>query len=60
MVGDVRDSLIDRLRNGEKVICPQCKKGYLLPYNAAVDKAHSFSCPKCDFHAHWDPVIEIE
>lgn len=50
----------DLLRNGERVICPKCGKDYLRPYNTTADKAHWFDCSNCDFHAHWDPIIDIE
>ena len=60
MAENVHDNLIDRLRSGENVVCPQCGEDYLQPYNTTYDKAHCFNCSKCGFHAHWDPVIDIE
>lgn len=54
--------LIDRLKNGEKIECKVCYKGYYIPYNTSADKAHSFCCsnPECNSSVHWDPVIDIE
>ncbi len=57
-----KNDLITRLRSGEKVTCPKCKEGIFIPYNITFDKAHFFYCSneKCNFHVHWDPVINIE
>lgn len=52
--------LIDRLRNGEEIICPKCGKAVIEPFQTTADKAHAFNCPECDFHVHWTPVIDIE
>lgn len=63
MVEDnVRISILDRLRRGEKVECAKCHNGYLIPYNTTADKAHSFNCSneECDGHYQWDPVINFE
>lgn len=57
-----RDSLIDRLRNGERITCPKCKSGIIIPFNTSHDKAHSFNCSNesCNFNCHWDPVIDLK
>lgn len=56
------DDIFTRLKNGEKVICSICHKGFYIPYNATPDKAHSFVCSNknCNGHYHWDPNIDIE
>lgn len=45
-------SLTSRLRSGEKVLCDECKKGYLIPYNTTPDKAHSFICSNQNCNRH--------
>lgn len=51
-----------KLRAGKKIICPDCKKGYFVPFNTTADKAHSFKCSNenCDGYIHFDPMIIIE
>lgn len=40
--------LINLLRTGEKVQCPNCKKGWVsTPYDPQI--SHFFCCDKCDF-----------
>lgn len=53
-------SALDKLRNGEKVLCPKCGKAFLKPYGTTCDKAHTFDCPECDFYTHYHAEIEIE
>ena len=52
--------IIDHLKSGEKVTCPRCKKAILEPFGTTYDKAHSFSCPECNYEAHYTPAIDIE
>lgn len=51
---------IDKLLNGEKVICPKCKKGTFVTDCGDVSKAHFFYCNQCDCTYHIDPIIEIQ
>ena len=55
-------SISEKLRKGEKVICPICKKGILVPYNTTYQTAHSFNCSndKCNGHVNLDAQIDIE
>lgn len=50
------------LRKGNRVKCPKCHAGEILPYNTTADKAHSFNCSnsECGWHLNCDTVIEIE
>lgn len=61
-MAEKHNDILIRLKSGEKVKCPVCHKGHLLPYNTTADKAHYFNCSdkKCSGHYHWDPVIDIE
>lgn len=44
---------IDRLRTGEKLKCPECKKGTVsTEFDPKI--SHSFSCDKCDFMINVD------
>ena len=55
------NNIIDLLRDGKVCICPNCKKGKVIPYNTTVDKAHSFYCERdCGFIINCDPIINIE
>lgn len=51
MIGGKEMSLAEilkRLKNGEKVVCPACNKGILIPIGTDnATKAHSFKCDKC-------------
>ncbi len=51
---------LERLINGERLLCPKCGKAYIEPFGTTADKAHSFYCPKCDFEAHYTPKLDIE
>lgn len=54
--------MLERLKNKEKLKCPKCHTGDIVPYNAPPDKAHLFVCSnsKCNWNLHCDPVINIE
>lgn len=51
---------LERLKSGEIIRCPRCGKANLEPFGTTADKAHSFSCPQCNFEAHETPAINIE
>ena len=55
-------SLLNSLLSGEKVSCPECNKGLLLPFNPdySPKENHSFVCNSCGMIVHWDPVVEIK
>lgn len=53
-------TLLDKLKNGEKVQCPKCRGAIIQPFGTTADKAHSFVCPECDFEAHYTPKIDID
>ena len=55
------NSMIDQLRKGMAIICPNCGKGKIIPYNTTCDKAHSFYCEEdCGFFVNYDPVLDLE
>lgn len=40
--------LLNKLRNGEKVVCDECGKGVYQPVNGANSQiAHCFECSNC-------------
>lgn len=58
----VHDDFFERLFSGEKVVCPKCGKGIMLPLNPDVElsKNHTYYCSQCDAGVHWDPVVIVE
>lgn len=56
------ERVIDRLRKGEKVLCPVCKKHYLD--NSGNDRQYSnyFHCEdeNCKGYVHEQKSIEVE
>lgn len=58
----MEEDRIEKLRNGEQVLCEVCKNGYYIPYNTSADKAHNFNCSNesCNNFIHIDPIINIE
>lgn len=44
LIAEKQNDIYSKLKSGEKVSCHVCNKGYLIPYNAHCDKAHSFIC----------------
>lgn len=53
-------TIAERLRNGEKVICAECKKGYYVTNAKDISTRHGFHCNRCNSMANIDPVIDIE
>lgn len=46
-------NMMKKLHNGEKVICPDCKKGIIkTPYNPSTSKF--FKCDNCSFMINED------
>ena len=41
-------TLLKKLWNGEKVLCPKCGKDYLTPLHKNRKDNDDFKCPKCD------------
>ena len=53
--------LIKKLQNGEKVLCPECKKGYFNNQNEKTRKSSpSFLCDYCGNYIHITPNIIID
>jgi DNA-directed RNA polymerase subunit RPC12/RpoP len=53
-------TIAERLRNGEKVICAKCKKGYYVTDAKDISTSHGFYCNRCNSMVNIDPVIDIE
>ena len=41
------------LRNGNKLLCPECQKGFVTT-SYTPEISHFFSCDNCDFMIHLD------
>lgn len=52
--------IIERLREGERIKCEFCKKGYLVTYVEDISKSHGFCCEECGAMINEDPIINIE
>ena len=57
---NIKLTIAERLRNGEKVICAECKKGYYVTNAKDISTIHGFYCNRCNSMANIDPVIDIE
>ena len=60
MANDKSKSLIERLRSGEKIQCPCCKKGYFTTSAEDISISHGFSCEICGAAINVDPFIDLE
>lgn len=40
----IAEPIAERLRNGEKVICAKCKKGYYVTDAKDISTSHGFYC----------------
>ena len=56
----IAEPIAERLRNGEKVICAECKKGYYVTDAKYISTSHGFYCNRCNSMVNIDPVIDIE
>ena len=41
-------TFLKKLWNGEKVMCPKCNKGYLIPLHKKKNNSDDFQCPNCN------------
>ena len=48
-----RIEFMKRLRNGEKLLCPECEEG-TVSTNYDPETSHFFCCNKCDFMINID------
>lgn len=53
-------SLEQKIKNGERVQCPKCRVGAIVPLNPDAQTNHYFHCDNCDFHIHFDPLVIID
>ena len=44
----IAEPIAERLRNGEKVICAKCKKGYYVTDAKDISTSHGFHCNRCN------------
>lgn len=44
--------MLEKLKNGESVVCPECKEGKIEPKKNGT----CFWCDKCDFSIHLNRV----
>lgn len=53
-------NLIDRLQNGEKILCNECQKGYYITSANPIKKSREFICEKCHSVVRVTPNIIVE
>ena len=53
-------TIAERLRNGEKVICAKCKKGYYVTDAKDISASDGFHCNRCNSMVNIDPIIDIQ
>ena len=56
---ELTSNLINRLRNGEKVVCPGCKKSYFSTPAMNPKDCHHWHCDKCGQTIHITPAHPI-
>lgn len=54
------EGLINRLRTGEKILCPKCHKGYFDVSGDNLENSNYFHCDNCDNYVHVNFPIDIE
>lgn len=52
--------LLERLQNGEKILCTTCKKGYYTTCVQDVSLSREFMCDKCNSVIRVTPNIIVE
>ena len=60
--------MLNNLKKGEKVLCEDCKKGYIVPYGCnedninieELDSTYYFVCTNCDWHMEICPSVTVE
>ena len=53
-------SLVERLLEGEEVVCRHCGKGIYRPLHPEAKINHAFVCDYCGSRFHWDPKVEVK
>ena len=53
-------SLVERLLDGEEVVCRRCGKGIYRPLHPEAKINHAFVCDYCGSRFHWDPKVEVK
>lgn len=53
-------SLKDRVLAGEKVRCPKCNKGVIVPTFPEHKTQHDYKCDSCDYKIHFEPNVIVE
>lgn len=53
-------SLRDRISSGEKVVCPKCERGIIVPTFPDHKKHYDYKCDKCDYKVHFEPNVIVE
>lgn len=53
-------TLLDKMLSGEKVTCPKCHKGFMIPTFPNHKKKIDFHCNQCGYKIHFDHAIEVK
>ena len=58
----VEERVIDKLRKGEKILCPICKKHYYDVSSPNKESSNYFHCedPDCKGYVHEQTVIDVD
>lgn len=54
------NNLIERLQNGEKIICKECGKGHYITNAKNVKASREFFCDKCHSAIRITPNITVD
>lgn len=52
--------LIERLQDGERILCYECQKSYYVPFSVPIQKSLEFYCENCRSIVRVTPNIIVE
>nr|DAD71759.1 MAG TPA: zinc-ribbon domain protein [Siphoviridae sp. cto6l14] len=60
MVMEKEKDLIEKLQDGEHILCYDCQKSYYVPFSAPAKKSLEFYCKNCHSVVRVTPNIIVD